>query len=189
MIVLTYAGFGFADLRKRLDPKLIDKALNSAMEKTAKKVRTHIKSQVRERYNIKAGDIAKAVKIKKVFGRDGGRLIAYSGGYIGLDKFGARSKRVKSARGWRRGVTVQVRKDRGRKLVKRGFLGHGANNNGPFIFTRKGATRMPIRRRYSLSIPRMVGAQLTVQSVNEKVGQELPKEFAHAMDYFLGKVK
>jgi len=184
MIQLTYHGTGFKELRRRLDPKLLDRALNAAMQKTAMKVRTHISKDVRQKYNVKAGDIAKVVKITKVKSRDGGRLIAYTSGGVGLDKFSPLKKKVKTARGLRRGVSVRIRKDRGRRLVKGAF---SADVHGTKIFRRQGDSRLPIDRLYGPAIPVMVSNKITVLSVNEKVGHELPIEFERAMDRFLSR--
>lgn len=187
MIPLTYRGEGFEELRRKLDPKLLDKALNTAMQRTAMKVRTHISKDVRKKYNVKAGAIGKAVRISKVKSRHGGRLIAYTGKAIGLDKFGAKEKTVKSARGQRRGATVQVLKGRGsRNMVRGGFLAPGKNGNGPFLFRRidKHDNKSKIARRLGPAIPQMVSNKLTVVGVNETIGQAMPIEFARAMDHF-----
>lgn len=136
------------ELRRRYDPKIIEKALNSAVKKTANKARTLISKAVRKGYNVKAADIAKALTEKRIRGPVTERILLYTGGRLSLMYFdpqevrvtrdygaittkrgrdglvSSRAKRTTKRHRELRGVTVMIKKGQ-RKKVK-GPDGYGA---------------------------------------------------------------
>lgn len=177
--MISYQIEKLPELRRKFDPKLIDKALDRALQVASTKTRTRISKETRKTYNVKAGDVSKAVTLRRI---SGGRLLLYTGRVIGLDKFGARKKKVRTARGPRTGVTVLVRKDRGRKLVKRAFL---ADVHGAKVFKRQGASRLPIRRLYGPSIAHMVGNEFIANAATLQTGEDAAIEFNRYLEYLM----
>lgn len=181
--MITYEIEKLDELRKKFDPKLIDKALDRALQSAAMKMRTRISKEARVLYNVKAGDISKTVRIHKLRSPPG-RLLLYQGRMIGLDKFGARPKVIKTARGRRVGATVLVRKDRGRKLVSGAFI---ANVHGAKVFERAGDKRLPIERKYGPSIAHMVGNKFVEVVASQHAGEDAATEFNRYLEYLMTK--
>ena len=178
-------------LRKAFDPKLVKTALDRAIRTAADRVRTQISRDVRERYNIKAGDIGKAVTLRAV-NSDGvlQRLLVYTGGRISLARFGARPRVVRGGRRKYKGVTVQVLKSEARQMVKGGFLAKGRNakeDTPQQIFQRTGDSRLPIRKLTGPAIPTMVANKAILAKVNDTATDVLNKEFTRQMNLLMEK--
>lgn len=166
-------------LRRKYEPKLVDKALNQALQVATTKLRTRLSREIRQVYTVKAGDISKSVTIRRI---SNGRMLIYTGRMIGLDKFGVRSKKVSTPRGKRTGATVQVRKDRGRKLVKQGFMA-----KGKLVFQRTGDERLPIERLFGPSIAHMAGNKAIGELATLQVGNDAATEFDRYLTYLMEK--
>ena len=236
------------ELLKAYHPSTVDKALKSAINKTANKTATVVSKAVRAEYMIKASDVrANMTVLRTKFNSAQGqyeRVLMYQGGRISLMYFnpietrfsgrgsshtiitkrmkdGLGASRRKSRRKDLRGVTVHVKRSKGRKLVKgdneygafiaqgrRGGGGIKGGGGGGFgrpdglfnlsalkqgrgnvqLFMRETRSRLPISRRASLSVPQMVENTNSQQSIDRFVNSELPQQFAHAMDFYLGKI-
>lgn len=188
--MLTYTFEGLDELRQKFDPKLVSKAHDRAMQVAATKLRTRLSKEIRTRYSVKAGDISKVVRIKRLTEYT---LLAYEGRVIGLDKFNARPKSIRSKRGRRVGVTTLVLKTSGRKLVKRGFI---VNKNGVKVFKRVPGTTMPsnpkkeqIRRLYGPSIAHMAGNAIVADVALLQVGEDAHKEFDRYLSYLMDQAR
>lgn len=177
--MITYEIEGYQQLYRHYDYKIVEQAMQRALQVAATKTRTRISKEARILYNIKASDISRNVVLKRI---PGGRLLSYVSKSVGLDHFGARTKRVKTARGRRLAVTVQVRKDRGRSLVHGGFIG----GKGKVIFTREGPERLPIKRRYGPSISQMVSNEVVAANATLLTGEDAAVEFNRQMELLLG---
>lgn len=183
------------NLRQRFDPKTVDKALDWAVKATARKAATRISKETRQRYDIKAGDIKRRLSIERVE-RDAGRALLYTGSRLPLAQFKPKEKwvsvtpkrRVKSgprkgSMARRRGVTVRVRKDKGRQLVQGGWLAKGQ------IFRRadKDDNKSRPVPRFGPSIPEMVDNPQVMQEAQQLVRRDLPEQFNGRMEYLLNK--
>lgn len=190
-------------LRRAFNPRLVAQALDRSIRAAAERVRTQISRDVRQRYNIKAGEIGNAVTLRAV-NRDGelSRLLVYTGGRLSLRKFGARPRVVHSGNRKLRGVTVQVLKSEGRKIVKGGFLAKGLNakdDTPEQIFQRDGdkrkmkkghyigQMRQPIRKLTGPSIPTMVANKAILAKINDTATDVLNKEFTRQMNLLMDK--
>lgn len=183
---------GLQQLKNRYDPKIVEKAFSQALDRTQRKAATHISRDVRDDYYLKAGDIKKRLKIQRAR-RDGSRSLLYVGRRLPLDQFKpkttrarvvtATSRKGKQFRTRRRGASVMVRKDRGRQLVKGGWYAKG------HILRRadKADNRSDPRIQFGPSIPGMVSHQSVIDSAQEMVREDLPRQFSGRMDYLLGK--
>lgn len=178
------------ELEKVFDPAILNRATNRGISRGLMKTRTAIKERVRSRYVIKAGDIAKTVKLKKLSFNPAVYLLNYAGYRRSLRHYGAKAKVVQTAAGQRIGVTVRIRKDRGRKLVGKqsglsaGFFGPG----GYPAYARSTDKRKPIHKLTSLAVPQMVGTEYTVDFAHRIMVKEFPVEFNRAMDFYIGKL-
>lgn len=172
------------ELRARFDPRLVNKAMFHALDVSIRKLRVRVSREIRKTYNVKAAAISKSLFIRK--DTINGRLLTYTGFAIPLDKFDPKPKIIRAKRRKIRGigVTVKIRKDRGRKLVQGGFM---ANVNGQKIFKRVGESRLPIRRLLGPSIAHMAAEETVVKMSLLQVGEDLGFEFSRYLDVLLTK--
>lgn len=179
-------------LRNQFDPKIIDRALNSAINKTTKKASTYVSKKVREKYNVKAARIKGAVKqLRRPKTKDliAERVLLYTGRKIPLVNFGARKARVKGSK--HKGVSVLVKKSGGRKTVK-GDTGYGAflaesPSDELKVYIRQRKDRLPIRALYGPSVAEMVSDIEIFDQVDDFVKAEMPKQLEHELEFFLTK--
>ena len=152
--MLTVSFQRFEEVQRLYDPKVIQRALNTTISRTAMQARTEVSKAIREVYNVKARDIAQVVTLRTRRQNDTTfKVLEYRGGPLPLDRFGARARNVRTERGRRVGVTAQVRKDRPRRLVRGAFKLRG--REGPSM-QRTGDGRLPIKRIFRLSVPQMI---------------------------------
>ena len=179
-------------LRKKFNPLIVNKALNSAINKVGNKARTFISKKIRKKYNVRAASVAKAldeIRQNKINDVVVERVLQYSGGRISLINFNARAVRIKG--GKRKAVSVLVKKSSGRKILKGkdgfgGFIASGRNGN-THVFMRETGDRHPLVKKSGPSISEMIASGDVLSSIDNFVKAELPKELDHALDYFLSK--
>lgn len=191
MINVKYNIQQLQQLRQQLDPSDVNKALRWSLDAVTRKAATAISRDLRDTYAIPAAQVKQHLKIKRVE-KDTSRVLLYAGKALPLAQFAPRSKVVRvqatSSRGktfgtTRKGVTLRVRKDTGRKLVKGGW--HAKSH----ILRREDKTdnRAQPRVQYGPSIPGMVSHPSVIAAAEDLVRRELPKEFNSRLEYILGK--
>lgn len=178
-------------LRKAFDPKIVKQSLDRAIRTAAERVRTQISRDVRQRYNIKAGDVGKSVTLRAI-SQDGivNRLLAYTGARISLARFGARPRQVRVGKRKYTGVTVQVLKAEPRQLVKGAFLAQGLNANEGTpqqVFQRIGDARLPIRKLTGPAIPTMVANPKIIAQASDTATDVMNREFIRQMELLMSK--
>ena len=159
-----------------LEPASRTRALVRAMNKTAKGVRTDISREIRKRVNIKAKDVTDGIKIWMANKNKPSVRITIKGTRRPLMAFGARQTKT--------GVSVQVYKANGRKIIPHAFI---RKNN---VFWRvkdasgKMAGRYPIHLKFGLALPEAF--EWTSREVVEAQARErLKKNLTHEIDYLL----
>ncbi|ADV47041.1 phage tail protein [Nitratifractor salsuginis] len=169
---------GIEKIKRSFDPKVFRKALRSTMSESGKKFKTSAVKDVREIYNVSAKALKSRIRAKLVTPER--YEFAVQGRTINLIHFGA--SRLK-----RGGISVLVRKDRGRKKIRNAFItrdSHGSLR----VFMRKGEARLPIEAKNSLSIPQMFNEKIVEKNIRE-IEEFFPKRLMHNIDYHLGKLK
>lgn len=165
-----------------LEPASRIKALVRAMNKTARGVRTDISREIRAKVNIKAKDVTKGIKLWMANKTRPSVRITISGKRRQLILFGARQTKT--------GVSVQVYKAEGRKIIPRAFIATGKSSGEPNVFWRtKGADgrmvgRYPIRKKYGLALPEAF-EWTSRDSVEAQAQERLKKNLTHEIDYLL----
>ena len=140
-----------------------------------RKFRTRVVKDVRKVYNIKAKDLKKSMRTKVE--KKGDAFVwklNVKSRLLSLTHFGAKQTK--------KGVSVLIRKDEGRKTLAKTFIAKGQ------VFQRKGKERLPLIVKKTLSVPQMFNKE-TMKEAFEEVGREYPKRFEHNLDYYLGKIK
>ncbi|MES3674605.1 phage tail protein [Halomonas elongata] len=182
-------------LRKRFDPRDVEKALQRAVNATSKKAATHISRDIRGTYTLKARDIKKRLKIERVR-RDATRALLYTGRRLPLEQFSPKRKWVsvstrrkvrsgpsKGKMARRLGVTVRVRKDKGRQLVPGGWY---AKDHILRRADQEDNASQP-RMQFGPSVPGMVAHPKTIESAQDLVRRDLPQEFNDRLEHILSE--
>ena len=161
----------------------LDKALSNAARITVNKIITKAKTsasrKVRETYYIKAKDLNKSMKIKRAGYTDKEATLTVRGRRIQVYAFGARQTRT--------GVTVRIRRDRGRKLIRHAFIAAMPTGHTG-AFQRKRKSRLPIREIYSLSPAQMFEYE-GAKEINLLIERDGGKILQHEIDYQMSKFK
>jgi len=169
---------GYDKLVKNFGYKLVERANGAAIRNTLAKTRTQIKKFVREDYTIKAGTVQSQSYIKRLSLSPPAYELGYTGNRLSMERFALGSRSIGRGKKKRRAITVRITKKR--KVVKGGFA-----IRGYAAFRRKGRSRLPIEKRTTLAMPQMVNTKKNTRRTFKFMGDELPIQFARAMDYQL----
>lgn len=165
---------GLKELREALDPKRYKKIATRVLNKLGSQGKTAISREVRNTYNIKRDRLDSGFYMRRATWENLAVLLRYSGRTPGLQRFDARRTN--------RGVTVKVKKQGGRKVVRGAFMPERIIG----VYRRVGKERFPIKRLYGPDVPGMVnivGEDAAQRVIDEKANKILTHEF----EYELGK--
>jgi hypothetical protein len=207
--MITYSLTNIDQARELFGGAVVDKAVKSTLNKLAEQAKTAVSKEIRKTYNIKARDLSAAMKVQRVRGGAYESHILTSGPRFSLMYFDAQqtlirgndaittrltragkvSKRTRKGRK-QSGVTVRVKNNEGRKLVK------GRNRFGAFmantpggstqIFTREARSRLPIDKLTGPAVAQMLGQKTSV--VQDFINRESGRIFSHELDFFAQQV-
>ena len=155
-----------------VDEKLYIRASKRALKESVRWLKKEIVKDVRARYNIKAS-VLKA-KMKEKYGYVGSRYawrLDVQGRPMSLTHFGAKQTK--------KGVTVKIKKNIGRKLIRHAFI---AKNQ---VFIRETKRRLPIKALKTLSVPQMFRPEIIDRRV-EEANEKYQKRFYHHLQYLSG---
>ena len=139
-------------------PKEIKPAMSRAVNRSMSAARTQMAKEVRAEYDVKYGEVLKATKIKKSTPKTLTAIANISGGQTAMYKFKHKPSKKPPKQRYKQPVKVVIKKSAGEKIA-------GKNGNKAFIQTlnskdmllvRKGKSRYPIEKLYSLSAAQMV---------------------------------
>jgi hypothetical protein len=186
-----------AGIRRDLQPKVLQPALN----KVAEKARTEVNRAITSEFNVKAAEVRNAMDLRKA---SGGRLEAV------LTIFGSKSKRGRSmnlihflAAVQAAGKAIKVRGGKGKKselaalqkqlgfLIKKGgglkkIQGAFVGNKGRTIFMREGKERLPIKPVQVIGFSQMFKSKRIESRVMKKINDEIGVEIDRAIKRLLG---
>lgn len=191
---------GLKEALAMFDPKKVKKAAASALKKVAQQARTEASSAIRERFNIKKGDVDKKIEVKE--GRqDRNNLTAtlyITGKGISLTYFGAKERRGPKVIS-RKGIKVLKRQPKGAQGVQVKIMKDGKITTLPHafiatmksghvgVFIRKGKGRTPIIEKRLVSIPTLFKQKTVMERVEQRINEQWPKVFQQEMNYQLAK--
>lgn len=155
-------------------------AISAALNKVAAKARTEMVRGITSEFAVMGKDVRERVELQRA--RRGQLMAALEA--FGVRK-GKRSRNVilftaKPARG---GVTVKIRKQGGRKLIRNAFIG----NKGRTVFSREGKARLPIAPVETIDLPQMFNTRRINERVVRRINAELPVEIERAIAMVLRK--
>lgn len=152
------------------------RALNRALDATA----TQANRKVRERYNVRAAAVARAMEKKRAFGAQAAlaATLVFRGRRMNLLDFGARQTKV--------GVSVKVKVDGPRKVLPGTFIATNTHSGFTGVFRRVGKSRYPIKNLRSVSIPQMVRTEVVMKALKAVATEAFVRNFKQQVQ-FLGK--
>ena len=157
-------------------PTVMARALNRA----AQTARSTAVNEIRKKYVIKAKDIRSTMRIKKASRSKLGALLVSCGNLIPLDHFKYTPKQPRP-KNPPKSLKVQVKKT-GYKELFHAFV---ADINGPKIWQRAGAPRLPIKRLMGPAIPQMLGQQNVREAVLQRAAETYNKRLDHEINRML----
>lgn len=189
----------------KLKTDLQTKAVNAALNKTADKARAEMTRRVTAEFNIKAKDVRSQTQVRRVQGSSGAQIAVL---YAFPRRRGHRSRNVmlfdaKPAPGKTKkrvpvqlkngqwvtitvpvggGVTVKIKKNGPRKLIKGAFIA----NKGRTVFARTGDGRK-IKAVETIDVPSMFSTWRIQESVIKKIKADFPVELQRAVAMYLAK--
>ena len=166
-----------------IDPKAYKKALGKTVRRMGQRFRSTATKEVRKTYNIKSKDLKSNMRTVTKTTKEGTEWRFYvRSPQINVVKFGARQTK--------KGVSVKIRKDRGRKVIKGAFIanGHFADQEYQRVFIRSTKSRLPIEAKFSLSVTQMFNKDV-LDKAKKEVDENYANEFKHHLEYYLGKIR
>ena len=169
---------GLKELKNVTNKDLYFKAEARTIREAGRKFRTTTVKAVRKTYNVKASELKKRMKIGN--SKDSYKYewhMYVKGRPLGLENFGARQTK--------KGVSVLIKRQSGRKVLLHTFLRRGKSGNLK-VFARKGKERLPIKSYYTISIPQMFTKEI-VDAGLERVEREYKRDFERNLLYYITK--
>lgn len=168
----------------KLSGPLLRKAVGRSLNRTIVSTRKVASQEIRKEVKIKAGDLKKRLAIQRIkrgakLNEMRAKLIMFGGG-IPMVKLGARSKRVRTSRGRRLGVTAVLRGQR--RIVEGGFLAK-TKSGYTGVFARTGRGRYPIKQLYSGEMADLVQSPKFLKKLEKHAGDFYAKQFDREMQY------
>ena len=198
---------GLKDAMKAFDPKVANRAVNSALKKIAAQAKTEASGVIRERYAIKKADLDRKIAVRPPI-RTGEMTVELSltSRPISLSYFGAQqvmgnrvlsrkgkalvSKTLKRASSLPAGVRYQILKSGGKQFRKNAMMARMKSGHiGVFRFTGKPMASNPKRKAIAevamVTPSTLFGSKRTVDAINRLVQAKFNGILRHELDYFM----
>jgi len=186
------------EARKLFDPETVNKAQRLAISAIKGKLKSQISKLARGKYNITAGKISEALKMK-IKDTNGLRSaeLNYIGRRFGLINFSARFRKVsttgrrghlKGSKIRRVGASAKVTKSSKPYLVPGGFIASGTNGNIQ-IYQRieRLGSKSKLRKLTGPAVAQMVSDKAVLDGVDDFLDKEFPKDFESKLNFLLEK--
>lgn len=159
------------------------KAFSRSLNKTTIGTRTDMVSLIRKDYNYKAAAVRKRITIVRASSSKLDAAVRSSGGEVHLtDIAGTRQTKT--------GVSVDVKKSTGRKVIPRAFIQTGIRSGKKIVFRRsvvsgKMVGRKPIEARYAAHPETIYNTDENWPKLLLSASERLNANFAHEVDVIL----
>jgi integrase len=180
-----------AVLRPELYNKAVRKTINDLMTRSSNSA----KRKVRERYNIKAKQLNRYIKVRKASGNNLEAKLSAMSRDASLFHFinkGSISSSLKSKRRGKRPVKIKVLKQGGTHALRHAFVMIGKNGNIG-IFERvvgvKSSTGKDKIRRLNTTGPAKMFDKAGVPEMQKYVDENTGRIFQQNFNYYIGKAK
>ena len=172
---------GLEKFEKTVNRKIINKAANRTIRRMGTRFRTTAVKEVRKTYNIKAKTLKQKIRARTHYDKEGNQSWRFyvSGKPMSLIHFAPRQTK--------KGVSVKIKKQSGRKIIKGAFIAKGKNGNLR-VFKRVGKERLPLDTKYTISIPQMFNEEI-LDKAKKEVEDNYQQEFERNINYYLRSIK
>lgn len=172
------------DTLSRLRTATESRVVAQAINRTARSSRVFLRRSVQEVVALKAKDVNQTVTVRRATRRDPRAVIAVSRRSVPLLRYGARATA--------RGVTVKVKREGGRKLVRPGgrgaFISTMPSTGHRGVFVRKGEERLSIRELFGPSVAQVVDDESLHGRLAQHASETFTRELARSVDRAVGRV-
>lgn len=171
---------------------IANKATPRALNGTMAQARTAMSREIRAEFNLPASKVREALRIRRASFAAGALRLQASleapttrGRSLNVIQFAARQTR--------QGVTVRIRKQGGRQLIRSAFIG----NKGRTVFVREPGTTMASRNRYAgtrhaeqikpvrtIDVPQMFNARRINARVVQMIIDTFPRLFQRELAFY-----
>lgn len=164
-------------------PKEIPKATAAALNRTITFTKKRINQEVRKEYNIKSGEVAKTLDVKKANPSNLTATIKSTGHRLTLGRFASNIKSWKKGRN----IKVKVKRSGAKSLstTPKAFITSLTGNS--HIVKRVGKSSYPLKVLKTLSVPQMISNKDISKSISKEAGEQLEKRIKHEVEYRLSK--
>ncbi|MDX9819494.1 MAG: phage tail protein [Desulfococcus multivorans] len=177
-----------------------ERVITRSLNKTLAGVKTDASAEIRKTLNVKKAEVDKTFRIGKATAANLTASIMTTGAPLPLGSF-LNSRQTKT------GVSVVIKKDRGRKILRRTFKartksGHagiferdyrqaaapGTPAKIPYAKLPK-KYRLPISEKFGPRVPDIMENEPVMNTVLAQAGRRLQKNLKHELDYELSTLK
>lgn len=149
--------------------KVRDTGITRALNRTIASVNTEANRRIRSELNIKAKDVRKAITVRRARRGALDASISIEAKAAPIVAYGAKQTR--------KGVTVKVKRARGRKLLKSAFIATMKSGHRG-VFQRRTEKRLPIDEIFSTSVADAVQNESTFRGIETVARTRFPIELA-----------
>jgi len=174
---------------RQISEKALRSAAARALNRAATSARAEAARRVQDSLNLKVSDIKNAIDIDTASAREDLSTMKASLIVKNIDvplyQYGARQKTIRTSRGKRYGVTVNVK---GSRTVEADAFIAQMPSGHIGIFVRSGNPRLPIHELYSTTVLEVFKNTGFVASLSDYASQQFQTNFASELAYQLSKV-
>lgn len=172
----------FPEVMRQLDQLQGDvakQALVRAVNRTMEQAKTAMSREIRAEFNLPASKVNAALRIIRATYRGG--LFAVQATLESPSKRGRSLNLINfAARQTSQGVTFQVKRGTGRKLIPGAFIA----NDGRTVFIRVGKPRLPIKALQTIDVAQMFNTKRINARVVKTMKDKFPEVFAREAKYY-----
>ncbi len=161
----------------RLNDDIVRKALVRTLNEVQRSAFKASRKEIRKVYAVKDGDIRKTTRIERANKSTLRATLFIKGKQMPIMYFGARQVK--------KGVSVKIKKNGGRKLIKGAFIGKVFEDKVN-VYKRKGRKRFPLETVTTTSMPQMFGKE-GAKAFEYDVNEKFTRRFKHHFDFYIGK--
>lgn len=167
--------------------KNIPKAFRSAINRVGQGIKTEVSRKIREKYDIKAGDVKKHGNIRVIKSNAAKMelLLHSKGRNIPLIRF--KTKPSKPPARPPKVLTASVKKSGGKPIPGAFVAGMRSGHVG--VFRRHGMNRLPIQELYGPAVPVMMSEESVVEHLQNEAHIRMQKRLDHEVNRVLGRLK
>ena len=161
----------------RLGIQLAEKAITRSLNKTINSVKTDASRKIREELTLLDKDVKRDLAVRRARRGELAAAVVVTVRRTGLIKFRARQTA--------RGVTVQVKRKGGRKLLAHAFIAKMPSGHRGVFEREKGVKRLPINELLSGSVGQFLDNERVLSQIGEAAQEKFTKELSSQVDFLL----